>query len=314
MAKAVADTDSSENQAGFVSVANTSITGFSALHDSGTGGQPSLGNFPLFAHPFCSGNDLNRCAFPKNSRKVGFMNDSVTYTPGYFGIELRNGVKVDMTSAMHTSLFRFQFSRGKTAATTNGGPLILLDLTDLSNSRQDNGTISVDQSTGRMTGGAKFVPSFAQGTYNAFFCVDFKGNKIRDTGIWVNSRASTGVQDLTISRSINGFPLPGGAFVRFDDTATVLARVGLSFISSSQACSNAEKEIPDFEFGRTKIASENAWRAKLSPIKVARTGVAESVVRVFYSSIYRTMISPQDYTGENPLWQSDEPYFDSFYW
>jgi hypothetical protein len=26
------------------------------------------------------------------------------------------------------------------------------------------------------------------------------------------------------------------------------------------------------------------------------------------------MINPQDYTGENPLWKSKEPYFDSFYW
>lgn len=34
----------------------------------------------------------------------------------------------------------------------------------------------------------------------------------------------------------------------------------------------------------------------------------------FYTGIYRTMINPQDYTGENPLWSSKEPYFDSFYW
>jgi hypothetical protein len=26
------------------------------------------------------------------------------------------------------------------------------------------------------------------------------------------------------------------------------------------------------------------------------------------------MISPQDYTGENPLWNSTEPYYDSYYW
>lgn len=25
------------------------------------------------------------------------------------------------------------------------------------------------------------------------------------------------------------------------------------------------------------------------------------------------MISPQDYTGESYLWESDEPYYDSFY-
>ncbi|KKY18341.1 putative glycoside hydrolase family 92 protein [Phaeomoniella chlamydospora] len=29
--------------------------------------------------------------------------------------------------------------------------------------------------------------------------------------------------------------------------------------------------------------------------------------------IYRTFVNPQNYTGENPLWQSSEPYFDSFY-
>lgn len=26
------------------------------------------------------------------------------------------------------------------------------------------------------------------------------------------------------------------------------------------------------------------------------------------------MVNPQNYTGENPLWTSTEPYFDSFYW
>lgn len=39
-----------------------------------------------------------------------------------------------------------------------------------------------------------------------------------------------------------------------------------------------------------------------------------SLLTNFYSGIYRTMINPQDYTGENPLWESSEPYFDSFYW
>lgn len=34
---------------------------------------------------------------------------------------------------------------------------------------------------------------------------------------------------------------------------------------------------------------------------------------IFWSGVYRAMISPQDYTGENPLWESDEPYYDSYY-
>lgn len=29
--------------------------------------------------------------------------------------------------------------------------------------------------------------------------------------------------------------------------------------------------------------------------------------------LYRTFISPQNYTGENPLWKTNEPTFDSYY-
>ena len=217
-----------------------------------------------------------------------------------------------MTTAHHTSLFRFKFP----ASSGTSSPLILLDLTDLSDSRQDNGTVSVDGNTGRMTGNARFLPSFGQGSYVAYFCADFSGGPLRDNGIFVNSRASTQVKDLTISRSINGYPLPGGAFSRFQSSGDgILARVGVSMISSAQACASAESEIPKFDFDATRASAENMWRGKLSSIIVSRKGINDtSILRNFYSGIYRTMVNPQDYTGENPLWKSSEPYFDSFYW
>ena len=87
-----------------------------------------------------------------------------------------------------------------------------------------------------------------------------------------------------------------------------------SFISVERACSHGETEIPDFDFDAVVAAATDAWREKLSPITVATAGVNQSLVTNFYSGIYRTMINPQNYTGENPLWQSSEPYFDSFYW
>lgn len=86
-------------------------------------------------------------------------------------------------------------------------------------------------------------------------------------------------------------------------------------ISSAQACASAESEIPNFDFEATKAAAEASWRGKLSSIVVSRNGINDtSILKNFYSGIYRTMVNPQDYTGENPLWKSDEPYFDSFYW
>ncbi|KAF2757600.1 glycoside hydrolase family 92 protein [Pseudovirgaria hyperparasitica] len=307
MAKAVADVDSQSNQGGFSSDGGN-VTGFSTMHDSGTGGSPSLGTFAFFAYPGCDGDDINRCVFPKNARKVGYVNDSIKAKPGSFEISLVNGLSAAMTTTHHTSLFSFTFSEPSTS------PLILLDLTDLQNSRQDNASISVDADTGRMTGSARFLPSFGSGNYLLHFCADFKGPSIRDNGIFANSRASADVKDLQISRSINGYPLPGGGFIRFGSgEGPLLARIATSFISPEQACSHAEEEIGDFDFDRVKKAAEDMWREKLSPIKLDFTGVDPDLVKNFYSGVYRTMVNPQDYTGENPLWKSDEPYFDSFY-
>lgn len=82
----------------------------------------------------------------------------------------------------------------------------------------------------------------------------------------------------------------------------------------NQACANAEREQPDFDFEGTVSAAEAAWRKKLNVISVNAEGVSKDLQTVFWSGAYRTMISPQDYTGENPLWKSDEPYYDSYYW
>ncbi|KAK5653909.1 hypothetical protein OQA88_7834 [Cercophora sp. LCS_1] len=314
MAKATADTNSTSNQGGFT-LDGAFVTGFSTMHDSGTGGNPSLGNFPLFPFINCPDGDVNRCAFPKRTRARfgGFSNGSVTSKPGVFGITLNSGIRVDMTVTQHTSLFKFSFPpvgmNGESAQ-----PLILQDLSDLSDSRQDNGTISVDTKTGRIIGSARFLPSFAQGNYVLYFCTDFRGSEILDNGIFVDSRASASVKNLTISRSINGYPLPGGAFVRFKSADNpIYARVAASFVSVEKACSYAEKEIPDFDFTKVYESATATWREKLSPIRVLTKGVEESLVTNFYSGIYRTMINPQNYTGDNPLWKSDEPYFDSFY-
>ncbi|KAI2627791.1 glycoside hydrolase family 92 protein [Hypoxylon sp. NC1633] len=312
MAKAVADTTSGSNQGGFT-LDGTPISGFSALHDSGTGGSPSLGNFPLFPYVSCPEDDIDRCDFPKKTRAPRhgqFADSSVVARPGYFEVTLNTGVEAAMTTTQHTALFRFTFP------TSNDGshPLILQDLSDLSDSRQDNGTVSVDAETGRVTGSGRFQSSFSQGQYVAYFCTDFSGPPIFDNGIFANSRASTEAKDLKISRSINGYPLPGGAFVRFENNETpVLARVGLSYISSEQACSNAEAEIPDYDFDGVEQAAYSAWQEKLSPISISAGGADPDLITNFYSGVYRTMINPQNYTGENPRFSTGEPYFDSFY-
>ena len=99
---------------------------------------------------------------------------------------------------------------------------------------------------------------------------------------------------------------------------TVSVRVGVSYVSTEKACENARVEIPNplEDFDAIRTAAEDAWREKLSPVEMTpgNTSASTALQTMFWTGIYRTMLDPQDLTGENPLWESNEPYFDSFYW
>ncbi len=220
-----------------------------------------------------------------------------------------------MTTSNHTALYRFEFPT-KPVDGSPLSPLILLDLSDLWESRQ-NATITVDPATARMTGNGTFLPSFGSGYYVLHFCADFLGAPVRDTGIFVNDRGGSEPKSIFITRGINLFNLVGGGWASFKAPTfnnTITARVGVSFVSSAQACHNAEQEIPDFEFDQVRKNAEDAWRKKLSPVSIEPGGASTELQTIFYSGIYRNFMSPQDYTGENPLWKSTEFYFDSYYW
>lgn len=240
--------------------------------------------------------------------------NSVVARPGYFSISLANDIQAEMTTTNRSALYRFTFDK---SSTTSLSPVILVDLMDLPQSRT-KGTAAVDKSTGRLTGNGTFNPSFGIGSYDLHFCVDFKGADLRDTGVWTKNRANFSGE--VVSVSANGTntaaTLSAGTFARFHSPKdnTILARVGVSFMDVNQACANAEREQPDFDFEGTRSTAESAWRKKLNVISVDANGVSNDLQEVFWSGAYRTMISPQDYTGENPLWQSDEPYYDSYYW
>lgn len=136
----------------------------------------------------------------------------------------------------------------------------------------------------------------------------------------MNNRAGSEPKHLRVTTDgINNSPeiLPAGAWTQFnapDSNNQLLVRVGLSFISVDKACSNAESEIPDFDFDGVHEAAVQAWTDALNPIEVVTgNGVDTKFQKIFWSGVYRAAISPQDYTGENPLWESDEPYYDSYY-
>lgn len=261
---------------------------------------------------------MNSCNFRIGDRKLPYLIDSVVAQPGYFSVQLQSGITAETTVAHKTALYRFTFPAGTSgnSSANEVHPLVLLDLTDLWQSRQ-NASLSVDPASGRMTGNGTFLPSFGAGYYQLFFCVDFFGADIYETGVWVNNRAGTEPKELFVTRGFNLFFLEAGGYVRFSSLTdnSVLARMGMSFVSSDQACRNAETEIPNPEtdFDILVDNAKEAWRDKLSPVSVTPGGASEDLQKSFWSGAYRAMMSPQNYTGENPKWDSGIPYFDSFY-
>lgn len=219
-----------------------------------------------------------------------------------------------MTVSNRTALYRLTFPGGGNRTTTTTGlpysPLLLIDLTDLANSRS-NGSVSVDGTTGRITGNGTFNPSFGVGTYDLHFCTDFSGAPVRDTGVFQNNRPGRQPKSLRTYSTGATSPVPAGAWVQLAppdrDDDQVLVRVGLSYLSTDRACQNAEREIPEFDFEGTKAAAEDAWRNKLSAVSVDPTGVNSTFLTTFWSGLYRSLISPIDVTDENPLWESSEP-------
>ena len=70
--------------------------------------------------------------------------------------------------------------------------------------------------------------------------------------------------------------------------------MGVSFISEDQACANAASEIPDFDFSGVRQAAFEQWDELLGRIQVDTKGVTANTTELFYSSLYRTHISPAD--------------------
>ncbi|KAF7289771.1 Glycoside hydrolase family 92 protein [Mycena indigotica] len=316
MVKVGMDTDGN-NFAGYDARPQFNVTGFSQLHQSGTGGAVPLSNFKLFPVPQCSAFEqcLTTIAARKTLRNIlpdGSPDDFAS--PGYFSTNLSTGVRVELTATRRTALHRYTFPANSTT------PRILLDIT---NDGQVSGILpelTIDPMSGRMQASANFATSFGFARYDAYACVDFRGEGYSFDGPteWgpykINYPDKNGVDLLQHYYSLGS---EHGGLMSFpknpSGTSTILARVGISFVSTAQACENAEEEIPQFDFAQVLANSEHQWRDILGRVQVDSTGVDKDTVTMLYSSLYRTHIVPGDYTGENAKWKSAEPYYDAFY-
>lgn len=145
---------------------------------------------------------------------------------------------------------------------------------------------------------------------------------------------------LSFPYSANVYPTQAGGLLSFSSTssATVTARFGVSFHSSDQACTNAEEEVPDWNWDSVQGASKAMWEDVLGRVVIDTEKENPTVVELLYSSVsrrkggfffreggltyvlwwwwklYRASLVPANLTDENPYWVSQYPFFDAFFW
>lgn len=74
-------------------------------------------------------------------------------------------------------------------------------------------------------------------------------------------------------------------------------KVGISYVSCANAAENIAKELSGWDFNKTRKQATKKWNNELSKINIKVK--SDSVRKMFYSSLYRTMISPSLFADVN---------------
>ncbi|MEM6805568.1 MAG: GH92 family glycosyl hydrolase [Bacteroidota bacterium] len=119
-----------------------------------------------------------------------------------------------------------------------------------------------------------------------------------------------------------------GAYVSFntEEGEKRLMKVGISYVSESQARKNLEKELSHWDFDRCVAESREEWNSYLSKIKIK--GGTEIEQRRFYTDLwhalqgrriisdvdgqYTDMTGPKKRTGQIPLDEAGKPRFNHY--
>jgi predicted alpha-1,2-mannosidase len=271
---------------------NTEISGFSLDHLSGAG-CPDGGNFSFM--PILGAGEppnASRMAFA-----TAFSHDNETARPGFYAVTLDNGIKVELTATTRTGFGRFTFPAGKTAT------LAINAASDVN--RADDSEIAINPDTHEVTGwsiGGYFCQSKSRerDKRTVYFCAVFD-KPFSGYGTWSGAAYAP--------NSTNGSDTASGAFLTFDtsQSAAVMAKVAISYVSIANARANIQAESPvanfsSADFDNAVQSASDVWNKWLNKIQVS--GGATNDLKTFYSMLYHTFIGPTvcsdangDYTG-----------------
>jgi predicted alpha-1,2-mannosidase len=274
------------------------LVGFSQMHVSGTGGGAKYGNIQIM--PF-SGDFESIYQESARGEEVA--------KAGYYSIMLEKWkIKAEVTTADRASFYRFAFDKkGRKAIEVDAGYFFGEPSTpdpDAREAQQFVGSEVTVTGDHEISGYSRIRGGWNNGAaYTIYFSLQFD-RSFSSFSSWKGKKLYPGQQTQFDSGEKTG------VIAYFDGGDTVQVKIGISFISAEKARYNLEHEIAGWDFNQVLAETQQKWEQLFKRIEIDAT--PEQRV-MFYTGLYHTMLMPVDRTGENPLWISDEPYYDDFY-
>jgi predicted alpha-1,2-mannosidase len=296
MVKAGPDMGDNTGNAGWLPSGD--VNGFSQTHVSGTGGGAKYGN--ILVEPFTGDATFDGTSSPRSGERA---------SPGRYGVRLdRFGTEVAIAVTRRVALYRFAYPANVTAG-------LLIDtghcLSSYPNQDEDQRVVASEiriVSDHEFSGSTSVAGGWNQQKepYRVFFYA------IADEGAAGFVTRVDGVRrGAAVGAEVHGTRAALMLHWRAGASSVVHVKVGISFVSGEQARRNVQQEMPAFDFEGVASAAAKTWDAALNRIDVE--GVSKEQQQIFYTALYHTMLMPTDRTGENPGWESGEPYYDDFY-
>lgn len=295
MVKLGPDTENLAANAGYDSASR--IIGFSHVHVSGTGGGPKYGN--ILVTPVVGTVQPGR---------MGSGRTGEAAVPGYYTTKLtRYGISAEITTTHRVGVHRYTFPSSRSAHIAIDVAHCLTSAYAPEVQKFIGGEVQISSAT-ELQGMGRYVGGWNEGgEYDVYFYAVFD-TPARSSGTWTINGIDASRSD---ARSFDGGSL--GAYFDYDTSGkrVIQAKVGISFVSIAKARENVRREVPNWNFDAIRKQASAIWNENLA--KVVLHGASDEQSKALYTALYHNMLMPTDRTGENPKWQSSEPYYDDYY-
>ncbi|KAJ5745815.1 hypothetical protein N7520_010997 [Penicillium odoratum] len=279
------------------------FSGFSMMHEQGTGGAPKYGTVSQLPLVGDISDPLSNITVSRSGTDEGSV--------GYYKAKTGDGVEVELSASSRAGIYRYTFpsSQGN----------VLVDVSHVLPSFRGQG-LSQNYEGGNIT-------IFADGHYEGagvynngwneapdwtiYFCGYFDSAAISNKTYTATGAARSVEQPGGVATSSSNSTRVGALF-SFSDTE-VISRVGISWISRQKACDNVNSEIPE-ETSFTSVVDNavSEWNNEVLS-KVTTTNTNDTSLSLLYTSLYFMHLIPTNQTGENPGWSSSEPYYQDIF-